>query len=110
MKLIKTIENRKIYWAVISLITLSAGGTALAQTNQTTAASVPSSGSSTNVVNLGTTTVVGKLDQARNQILPDLGASAYTISKENIESVSQGDNAPFNEVILRAPGVAQDSA
>jgi hypothetical protein len=29
--------------------------------------------------------------------------------KEQIES-SQGDNAPFNEVILRAPGVAQDSA
>ncbi len=41
---------------------------------------------------------------------PDLGATAYSVSKVQIESESQGDNAPFNQVILRAPGVAQDSA
>ena len=54
--------------------------------------------------------MVGHLDQARNLIIPDLGASAYTISKDQIATVSQGGNAPFNEIILRAPGVAQDSA
>ena len=27
-----------------------------------------------------------------------------------MQTVSQGDNAPFNQIILRAPGVAQDSA
>ena len=68
------------------------------------------SGSSTNVTQLGNITVVGKLNQARDQIVPDLGATAYTISKEQIATLSQGDNAPFNQVILRAPGVAQDSA
>ena len=55
-------------------------------------------------------TVYGKLDQARSQILPDLGATAYSVSQAQIESEAQGDNAPFNQVVLRAPGVAQDSA
>jgi len=55
-------------------------------------------------------TVYGKLDQARSQILPDLGATAYSVSQVQIESEAQGENAPFNQIILRAPGVAQDSA
>jgi len=98
-------RNRRVYWSVISLVALSCGGAAQAQTN-TLAASVVS----TNVTDLGKVTVVGKLDQARNQIIPDLGATAYTMTKDQIAAVSQGGNAPFNEVILRAPGVAQDSA
>ena len=97
--------NRSLYWSVISLVALSAGGTAQGQTNN-----VVSSGSSTNVTQLGSVTVVGHLDQARNQIIPDLGATAYTMTKDQIAAVSQGGNAPFNEIILRAPGVAQDSA
>jgi len=68
-----------------------------------------SSGSSTNVTELGNVTVIGKLNQARNQILPDLGASAYTINKDQIAALSQGGNAPMSEVILRAPGVVQDN-
>ena len=96
--------------AVISSVALSCGGTALSQTNSMPAANVVASGSSTNVTDLGNVTVVGQLDQARNQILPDLGASAYTISKSQIAALSQGGNAPMNEIILRAPGVAQDSA
>jgi outer membrane receptor protein involved in Fe transport len=87
---------------------------ATVKTNSPTVVSAPvSSGSSTNAgnaTNLPEVTVYGKLDQARSQISPDLGATAYTVNKEQIESVSQGDNAPFNQVILRAPGVAQDSA
>jgi len=55
-------------------------------------------------------TVYGKLDQARSQILPDLGATAYSVSQAQIESEAEGDNAPFNQVVLRAPGVAEDSA
>ncbi len=59
---------------------------------------------------LGNITVIGKLDKARDTIIPDLGATAHTFSEAQIETLSQGANAPFNEVILRAPGVAQDSA
>jgi outer membrane receptor protein involved in Fe transport len=68
------------------------------------------SDTSTNVANLGNITVIGQLDQARSQIVPNLGATAYTHTAEQIESQSQGDNAPMNQVILRSPGVAQDSA
>jgi outer membrane receptor protein involved in Fe transport len=111
-------RNRRVYLAVISLAALSCGGTALAQTNivATTNAvasdastNAVSSSSSTNVANLGTVTVVGQLNQARSQIVPDLGATAYTQTKEQIESASQGGNAPFSQVLLRAPGVAQDN-
>ncbi len=81
------------------------------QTNGPVIASAPvNSATATNVTTLPVVTVYGKLDQARSQISPDLGATAYTVNKEQIESISQGDNAPFNQVILRAPGVAEDSA
>jgi outer membrane receptor protein involved in Fe transport len=101
-------QNRRVYLAVISSVALSCGGTALAQTNSVPTANV-GSGSSTNVTDLGNVTVVGQLDQARNQILPDLGASAYTITKDQIAALSQGGNAPMSQIILRAPGVVQDN-
>jgi outer membrane receptor protein involved in Fe transport len=103
-------RKSRIYWAVISSVALSCGGTALAQSNVVLAANAGVSDNSTNVANLGNITVIGRLDQARNQIIPDLGATAHTFTKEQIQTLSQGANAPFNEVILRAPGVAQDSA
>ena len=103
-------SNRRIYLAFISSVALSCGA-ASAQTNiVSAAANSVASDASTNVANLGNITVVGQLDQARSQILPDLGATAYTHTAEEIESQSQGGNAPMNQVILRSPGVAQDSA
>ena len=65
---------------------------------------------STNVTQLPDVTVVGRLDQARSSIMTETGSSAYSINKDQIQDVSQGDNAPFNQVILRAPGMAQDSS
>src|SRR5207249_699687 len=53
--------------------------------------------------------VIGQLNEARDQIVPYLGATRYTIGQEQIQTQSQGSNAPFNQVILRMPGVAQDS-
>ena len=90
----------------LCLAILTYGGMAGAQTTRSDASST----NTNSVTKLGETTVVGKLDTARNQIIPDLGATAYTINKEQIAALSQGGNAPFNEIILRAPGVAQDSA
>jgi outer membrane receptor protein involved in Fe transport len=108
----KILKRRKsgVYWAVISSVALSCGGTAWAQTNAVSPAKAGEADSSTNVANLGNITVIGKLDKARDQIIPDLGATAHSFTKEQIQTLSQGANAPFNEVILRAPGVAQDSA
>jgi len=54
--------------------------------------------------------VVGKkLDQARNQITPSIGSSVTTITNDAIQAQPQGENAQFNQVLLNAPGVAQDS-
>lgn len=101
--------NRRLYLSVISVVALSCGGTALAQTNSVPAANADAAGGSTNVANLGNITVIGQLNQARSAIVPDLGATAYGINQKQIEAGSQGGNAPFSQVILRAPGVAQDN-
>ena len=53
--------------------------------------------------------VTAKLDDDRNQIVPSLGATEYRIGDNQIGEQSQGANASFNQVVLRAPGVVQDS-
>ena len=100
--------RQRAYWWAISLTALACGGSALAQTTNTPPA-MPDSGSSTNITKLENVTVFGKLDEARNKIVDSLGATTYTISAEQIQAQAQGANAPFNEVILRMPGVSQDS-
>ena len=50
------------------------------------------------------------LDTARNNIVPSLGASTFQISSAQIDLLPLGANAAFNQIILQAPGVAQDSA
>jgi outer membrane receptor protein involved in Fe transport len=70
---------------------------------------VSSTGSS-QVVQLDPVVVTGQLDLAREQILPDLGATSFLINQQQLQDISQGADAPFNQVLLRAPGVAEDSA
>jgi outer membrane receptor protein involved in Fe transport len=53
--------------------------------------------------------IAKRLDIAREQIQPSLGASTYEFNKEAIQSQPQGYNAPLNQVLLQAPGVTQDS-
>jgi len=53
--------------------------------------------------------VTADLDRAREQIAPSLGAVTYTIGPNQIQSIPAGENAPFQQVLLRAPGVAEDS-
>ena len=104
-------QNKMIWQIVASIMAIGmAGQAANGQTTNAPPASADS-GSSTNVTQLGNTTVIGKkLDEARDNIIPNLGATAHTFSEEQIQAVSQGDNAPFSQIILRAPGVAQDNA
>jgi outer membrane receptor protein involved in Fe transport len=96
--------------AALCLAILACGGAARAQSTTNAPMASPGAAGTNSVAQLGETTVIGKLDTARSQISPDLGATAFTINKSQIQSISQGDNAPMNQVILRAPGVAQDSA
>ncbi len=65
--------------------------------------------SATNTVVMEKSTVIGKLDVAREQIVSSLGANAYQVSADRIGDQVQGANSPFNEVMLRTPGAAQDS-
>ncbi len=53
--------------------------------------------------------VARRLDAARAQIQPSLGATRYDFSPAALGAIPQGDNAPLNQVLLQAPGVAQDS-
>src|ERR1700730_9629715 len=50
-----------------------------------------------------------ELDISREQIVPSLGATRYTIGPDRLDSQAQGENAPFNQTLLRFPGAAQDS-
>ena len=49
------------------------------------------------------------LDQARDNLLPKIGASTTTITRTNIENLPQGDNTPIDKVILQLPGVSYDT-
>jgi len=53
--------------------------------------------------------VARQLDIARSTIQPSLGATVFDFSRQAIETQPQGDNQPFNRLLLQAPGVAQDS-
>src|SRR5215469_11632858 len=53
--------------------------------------------------------VARQLDIVRSAIQPSLGASVYDFSRQAIETQPQGANQPFNQLLLQAPGVAQDS-
>ena len=56
----------------------------------------------------GITVTATKMDEERSAILPSLGATKYDFSRTAIQNTPQGENAPLNQVLLRAPGVVQD--
>jgi outer membrane receptor protein involved in Fe transport len=54
--------------------------------------------------------VTDQLDETRGLIQPSLGATSFIMDQQQILNMPQGADAPFNQVLLRAPGVAEDSA
>jgi outer membrane receptor protein involved in Fe transport len=50
-----------------------------------------------------------RLDAARAQIQPQIGASVYTVTAQAIQTMPGGDNTALSQVVLQSPGVAQDS-
>ena len=50
-----------------------------------------------------------RLDRARETIEPSLGASSYSLSRQMVDILPGGENVALNQVVLQAPGVAQDS-
>jgi len=55
------------------------------------------------------TVTAERLNEARIGIQSQVGASTYTITDANIQAQPGGDNNLLNQVVLQAPGVAQDS-
>ncbi len=53
--------------------------------------------------------MTARLDRARSALEPSLGATVYHFSRSSINTIPQGDNVPLNQLLLQAPGVAQDS-
>lgn len=89
--------------AVVMGAALAVALPAAAQTPPSTPPAPDSSG----IIDLDVT--AKRLDVARTTIQPSLGASKYDFSPNVIDDIPQGDKAPLNQVLLRAPGVAQDS-
>ena len=50
-----------------------------------------------------------RLNKSRSSLSPDTGGSKYTFTAQAIHDLPQGSNTSLNQVILQAPGVAQDS-
>lgn len=73
------------------------------------AQSAPAGADDSTDLSLSIDVISQRLDVARQQIQPSLGASVYDFSPQALQTLPQGDNAPLNQVLLQAPGVAQDS-
>jgi outer membrane receptor protein involved in Fe transport len=58
---------------------------------------------------IGKVVVTSELDQQRDLIAPSLGATTYQEGPKEINALPGGSNAPFQSVLLRAPGVVEDS-
>jgi outer membrane receptor protein involved in Fe transport len=50
-----------------------------------------------------------RLDRAQNRISVETGSSVYHFGHQDIDALPQGNDTSFNQFLLRAPGVAQDS-
>lgn len=83
---------------------LSVTGASLAQTSPPPPADVPAPAITIPAIEV----TAERLNRERSSILPSLGATQYDFSRTAISNTPQGQNAPLNQVLLRAPGVVQD--
>ena len=88
------------------VFTLLLGMAAHAQNSEMGA---PVAAPSAGLIQMPEVTVVGQLDVARQEIVPSLGATVYTVDQQEIQDLTQGDNIPIGKLVLRLPGVSQDS-
>ena len=50
-----------------------------------------------------------KLDESRTNLSPKTYGTSYNFQRENIDNLPQGQASSLNQILLRAPGVTQDS-
>ena len=96
--------------ATISIVYLTCGFSPAHAAEDTEAAASDSSSSETSAPALDEVVVIAQhLNEARNGIQTQTGASIYTINEAAIGAQPGGDNQLLNQVIMQAPEVAQDS-
>ena len=94
-------QSLKFVLASSASLALMAGGAAHAQTAPT----APANASTVSEI----VVTAKRLDAARDSIQPQIGASTYKFTSAAIAELPSGENTSLNQVILQAPGVAQDS-
>jgi TonB dependent receptor len=97
---------------ILTIALLGGAGIALAQDPASTASPSPSPAVSATPGTATAQNVVvtsQELDVSREQIVPSLGATRYTVGPDRLNQQAQGEDAGFNQTILRFPGVAEDS-
>jgi outer membrane receptor protein involved in Fe transport len=103
----------KFFAATTSIVLLGAvsfsfADDAVLKTSETTDAIKPSSAQGD--IELDTVQVTAeRFSKIRNGLSPDTGGSVYQINKNDIATLPEGDGTAFNQVLLHAPGVANDS-
>jgi outer membrane receptor protein involved in Fe transport len=94
---------------IYALFLLSALLCGLTATRPTSAAEPAATNPDAGELHIDIDVIADRLDLARQQIQPDLGATNYRFSPEALQNVPQGESAPLNQLLLQAPGTAQDS-
>jgi outer membrane receptor protein involved in Fe transport len=87
-------------WAVDSS-ELGAGTEAMPQ--------APPGAASTSAMLAPVTITARKFKEARIDLVPKVGTTVYTIDQGLVDSLGRGDATPIDDVLLRLPGVDQDS-
>jgi outer membrane receptor protein involved in Fe transport len=90
------------------LLLAAASGTALALAGAAAAQTADANGAS-NALAPEVVVTARRLDAAREQIEPALGASSYSVPQALIANLPGGTNTQLNQVVLQTPGAAQDS-
>jgi outer membrane receptor protein involved in Fe transport len=88
---------------------LFAAAPAYADDSATIAGAATDADSAGGSTTLNAVQVNAVLDQSRNRLSPDIGASQYVIDRQAIQQLPLGDATPLNQLLLQAPGFVQDS-
>ncbi|MFL9911958.1 TonB-dependent receptor [Paraburkholderia sp. RL17-337-BIB-A] len=94
-------------YAIVVSATGFASGSSVATTSLATASSVTVALTKSDAIDVQVS--AQRLDQARNGLSPETGSSVYRITNSDIKNMPQGEATTLNQVLLQAPGVAQDS-
>jgi hypothetical protein len=91
------VANKSGFATATDIVTVNAGSAKLVQISMEAQ------------VALSMQVVARRLYIARNGLSPETGGSVYRFSEKAIQQMPQGTNTQLNNVLLQAPGVAQDS-